>query len=170
MLLYLGARDVSLLDGGWHVWLEHGGVADTDEPPPKRARFEIAVQRGRRRTLAELRGGSLPAFIDTRSRAEYEGEIDEYLPRRGHLPGAVLVPFADLFDDRGRYVDRKTLLARLAPDLRGRRDRVAYCEVGVRAALFALLHEALTGEVIPVYDGSLMEWSLDPELPMETGL
>jgi 3-mercaptopyruvate sulfurtransferase SseA len=44
---------------------------------------------------------------------------------------------------------------------------VTYCEVGVRSCLFALLHELYTGQVIANFDGSIMEWALDMELPME---
>jgi 3-mercaptopyruvate sulfurtransferase SseA len=43
---------------------------------------------------------------------------------------------------------------------------VTYCEVGVRAAAVAVLHEALTGREAAAYDGSLMEWGLDPALPV----
>jgi 3-mercaptopyruvate sulfurtransferase SseA len=43
---------------------------------------------------------------------------------------------------------------------------VTYCEVGVRASLLALLHEIHAGQVVAVFDGSLMQWSLDPELPV----
>ncbi len=44
---------------------------------------------------------------------------------------------------------------------------VAYCEVGVRSCLFALLHEVYTGQIIANFDGSIMEWALDTQLPME---
>ncbi len=37
---------------------------------------------------------------------------------------------------------------------------VAYCEVGVRSCLFALLHEVYTGHIIANFDGSIMEWAL----------
>jgi thiosulfate/3-mercaptopyruvate sulfurtransferase len=164
MLLYLGARDVSLLDGGWTAWSEAGGTVSREVPVPSRGRFDMHFETGRRRTLGELREAYAvdpPLPIDTRSHAEFVGERDEYLPRRGRLPGAVLAPFADLFDGAGRY--------RAPPAVPGTGRKVAYCEVGVRAALFALLHEIHTGEVIPVYDGSVMEWSLHADLPMEIG-
>ncbi len=35
--------------------------------------------------------------------------------------------------------------------------KVSYCEVGVRASTFSLLHEIYIGEIIPVYDASVME-------------
>lgn len=100
--------------------------------------------------------------MDTRSPPEFGGEVDAYLPRRGRLPGATLAPFAGFFEESGRYAGSAGFASR-AP------GTAAYCEVGVRAALFALLHEVHTGQTIPIYDGSLMEWSLQPELPLEQG-
>lgn len=165
MLLYLGASDVSLLDGGWTAWLKVGGAAERETASPSRGRFEVRIDPRRRCTLAELLGAydadPPPLPIDTRSREEFLGEQDEYLPRRGRLPGAILAPFTELFDEDGSF--------RSPPPVPSTARKIAYCEVGVRAALFALLHEIHTGEVVPVYDGSIMEWSLHAELPMESG-
>lgn len=41
---------------------------------------------------------------------------------------------------------------------------MTYCEVGVRASTYALLLEAYTGRVLPVYDGS--EISGEKALPL----
>lgn len=171
MLLYLGARDVVLLDGGWNGWVAAGGAREASDVLPETGHMSVSLRWERRRTLSELRlahrMGVLPMLVDTRSRAEFEGEAQDYLPRRGHLPGAQLVPFADLFAGDGRYVPQGRYMAQLPPALRPARELVAYCEVGVRASLFALLHELYTGTVVPVYDGSLMEWSLQDDLPVE---
>ena len=79
------------------------------------------------------------------------------------------MPFTDLFDEAGSFVTKSVYLQRLPPEVRTAERCVAYCEVGVRSCLFALLHEIHTGEVVPVYDGSVMEWSLHDSLPMESG-
>jgi thiosulfate/3-mercaptopyruvate sulfurtransferase len=170
MLLYLGASDVYLLDGGWSSWLAQGGEVRAGTESPAHGHFTVRFQPQRRRTLPALRAwhrsGKMPVLVDSRSRAEFDGEIQEYLPRRGRLEGACLLPFADLFEPDGRYVAREQYLRTLPHEVRRATKLVAYCEVGVRASLFALLHEAYTGRVVAVYDGSIMQWALESDLPM----
>ncbi len=182
MLLYLGARSVALLDGGWAAWCAQGGPIADQHTPVVPARFCVAIQPERRWTQERLemayRAGRVPLLVDTRTPAEFAGECYDYLPRRGRLPGAILLPFDALFVDRHYYLDRQAYLAQLPtalhPDV-GRADfasprpgerLVAYCEVGVRASLAALLHEVHTGEVVGVFDGSLIEWALHADLPI----
>src|SRR5262249_10227295 len=111
----------------------------------------------------------VPCMVDTRSAPEFRGDCYQYIPRPGRLPASVLFDYEDLFQPDGTFVSRQQYLL-LAPDeiVSGRRFLV-YCEVGVRSATFALVHEAYTGQVVPVFDGSLMEWSLAPELPVLCG-
>lgn len=47
-----------------------------------------------------------------------------------------------------------------------RKPWIALCEVGVRSSLFCLLLELYCGQIIPNYDGSMMEWGLYRELPI----
>jgi thiosulfate/3-mercaptopyruvate sulfurtransferase len=170
MLLYLGASAVLLLDGGWSAWLALGGRSEVGAAQVQPGRFTVTVQRERRRTLLELRSmlasGTLPCFVDTRSAAEFDGAVQAYLPRRGHLPRATLVPFTTLFDAHDRFIGPVDYHTLLPPALQEASDIVAYCEVGVRASLFSLLHEIYTGQVVPVFDGSLMQWSLEADCPL----
>jgi thiosulfate/3-mercaptopyruvate sulfurtransferase len=171
MLLYFGAHEVRLLDGGWSGWVEASGPVETEEVMPAEGDMTIRLQPARRRTLRDLevayRHAELPLLIDTRSLAEYAAEVQDYLPRRGRLPGAHLLPFSDLFDARGRFLSRHAYVSRLSRALTENTDMVSYCEVGVRASLFALVHETFTGRIVSVYDGSIMEWGRHHDLPME---
>jgi len=135
--------------------------------------FTVAPQEERRWTRERLatahRQRRAPTLVDTRTVPAFDGGCYDYLPRKGRLPGAILFPFSALFAGPQRYVDRAAYQARLpaelqsedaeaspAPCVVGRR-LVAYCEVGVRASLMALMHEAYTGDVVEVFDGSLIE-------------
>ncbi len=187
MLLYFGASEVYLLDGGWSAWLKQGGAVEVDTAAPRHGKFAVCLQPNRRRILSELKqayhSGRLPTLVDTRSRAEFAGDGQEYLSRRGRLPSAMNVPFIDLFDPEGHFIGRERYLEQIlrslrlgdgAPELlpaevRGAPELVAYCEVGVRASLFAMLHEAYTAQVVPVYDGSLVQWAHEVDLPMLAG-
>jgi thiosulfate/3-mercaptopyruvate sulfurtransferase len=174
MLAYVGAREVYLLDGGLPAWLDRGGQTTTEPTRVGSATFHIDMQPHRRIDLHHLRrvlsGASPPVLVDTRSTEEYVGNADEYLPRRGHLPGALSLPFTELHDDDDCFLSREAYLDRLPEPARERSDIVAYCEVGVRAGTFALLHEVYTGQAVSVFDGSLMEWSLDRGLPLVLGI
>lgn len=169
-LLYFGARTVLLLDGGWDGWMALGGPIEVGSVTPEPGRFPVEFQEDRRARLDELKAltyaGQLPQFVDARSRPEFDGYLHDYLPRRGRLPGAALVPFEDLFDASGEYITAHRYRDIVPVALREARRLVTYCEVGVRASLLALLHEIHLGEVAAVFDGSLMQWGLDPGLPV----
>lgn len=171
MLLYYGASSISLLDGGWSGWLQVGGAEERSITAPKRGHFPVRIQPQRRVLLARLKQayviGKMPLLVDTRSRAEYIGQCYDYQPRKGRLPAALHLPYIDFFDEAGHFVDRDHYLQRLPAAVRQAEYIVACCEVGVRSALFALLHEYYTGQIVANFDGSVMQWALDETLPME---
>jgi thiosulfate/3-mercaptopyruvate sulfurtransferase len=172
MLLYLGARAVSLLDGGWQGWRYADGATERSVAKLDPGQFVVDPQRSRRRTLSDLitedDASARLVLVDTRTPAEFEGRRHRYQPRMGHLPAAVLIPFTDLFQPSGMYIDQAMYEGRVPKEVHRATHLIAYCEVGVRACTFALLHEAYTDVVVPVYDGSIMEWSLNPDLPVRT--
>jgi thiosulfate/3-mercaptopyruvate sulfurtransferase len=173
MLLYWGLSDVYLLDGGWTAWLKQGGSGDTSTALPLHGQFHIHAQEHRRVYLRQLKQDfqrqSMPLLVDTRSRAEFLGLGNTYQPRMGRLPQAIHLPNTELFENTGYFVTKEVYLQRLPEKIRSAEYCVAYCEVGVRSCLFALLHEVYTGQIVSNYDGSIMEWALEWSLPMERG-
>jgi len=175
-LLYWGAAEVWLLDGGFQAWradparpVETGAPRET--PPGD---FVLRVRAERRIETAALKAAldaKSTALLDARTPAEFAGETMSGQKRGGHLPGARLVPEKSLYDKEGRYVgaDELRRLVRLGPDEEnGSGGRpVTYCTGGVRSALLAVLLEARLGILAANYDGSLWEWSADPSLPLE---
>lgn len=188
MLLYFGVKNVMLLNGGWSAWLNFGGAAEqgagaTDKASrsePKKTQFQILLDPRRKMSCEALarrwQVQDMPELIDTRSIEEFRGESYDYQPRPGRLHNAHFFDYTKMFkeDASGAFAEQGTVVlnraevqaqarSSLSP---GCANAVAYCEVGVRAALYALLHEVYTGEIMPVFDGSIMEWSAHKALPV----
>ncbi len=171
MLLYLGAEKIFLLDGGWSVWLNADGETEFGAATKRKAGdFRIDIHEKRRVMFAQLKeslqDNSLPLMVDTRTHNEFAGRCYDYQPRKGRLPNSLLIPFKDLFAENGLFISKEPFLERCAQQINGADNIVTYCEVGVRAAAFALMYEMYTGKVVPVFDGSVMQWAYDHELPM----
>lgn len=168
MLLYLGARQVYILDRGWKDWVSSGAAVEVGESSdPHSGEFKVDLDHRRRIKHDELFNNPdikrLPLMIDTRTAAEFHGDCYDYQPFKGKLPNSILFPFADLFETDGSFVNKERYLKITPSDILKAQKKVSYCEVGVRAATFALLHEIYTGEIIPVYDGSIIEWGWNLE-------
>lgn len=174
MFAYLGAPHVSILNGGFPAWLDAEFPVEQGVKAARRGSFEISLRPERRCITADLvvklNTDEFPLLIDTRSPKEFAGGLFWYQPRTGRIPGSRLLPFDAVFQPDGKHFVSAQEYATLLPESFASAKSVAtYCEVGVRAATVALLHEVYTGQVLRVYDGSMIEWSIDSRLPVERG-
>lgn len=172
-LLYLGHKNVYILDGGWPAW------SAANEPETGAAAAipagDFAIKRDARyrATTAALSASiaadaaKRPALLDTRERAEYEGKVKYGESRGGHLPGATHLWWADLIGADGAIPGKSALTKRLkAQGITKDRAVVAYCTGGVRsgfafAVLYALGYDAQN------YDASMWDWTAQSALPLE---
>lgn len=172
-LEYLGHDRVAILDGGAAAWRAAGLPIEAGAPRPAPAGHFRPVVRpdvvaSRDWVNAHLDDPSV-GLLDARSAAEYSGEQpEEGVSRPGHLPGALLLDWHTLMDG-GRFKSADDLRGLLrTAGLKPGQTAVTYCRVGTRASLlyFALRY---LGQPVRLYDGSLNEWSADPELPVVRG-
>ena len=95
-----GARDVSILDGGFPAWKAEGRPVETGEPSAARA----APLHGPTRpaAVADLPDGARrrcetgsAQVVDARPADRFRGEAPEPRPgvRSGHMPGSLNLPF-----------------------------------------------------------------------------
>jgi thiosulfate/3-mercaptopyruvate sulfurtransferase len=168
VLEYYGHQRVRVLNGGLGKWRREGRPLEIAAPTIAPRRFE---PRGRRELIAtapELQaslGRPEACLIDSRSPAEYAGAARG--PRDGHIPGAANVDWASTLNRDGTVKDADALralfaAAGLAPD----RTAVVYCTSGTRSSHTYLALRLIGHARIRNYDGSWMEWSTTPALPV----
>ncbi len=165
---------VAILAGGMRAWREAGGPVETGAGAPRAATFyPVTFDESLRARAADVArvvetGGA--ALLDGRSRAFFEGrEKSGQAQRAGRLPGAVHVDHAQAFDPAtGRLKPLPELQALFAPVPDA--PVVSYCNTGHLASTnWFILSELLGRPDVTLYDGSMSEWTADPERPVETG-
>jgi thiosulfate/3-mercaptopyruvate sulfurtransferase len=167
---YLGlGKQVSLLDGGFEAWRADGRAVTTDAPEVKRGtitphpRMELVVDAAW--VSANLNKPRV-AIVDARAPEFYTGASAGRMPRAGHIPSAVNVPFSTLADASNKLKDSATLRKILAEAGIKQGDQiVSYCHIGQQASLVYFVAKYL-GYDARLYDGSFEDWSKRPELPV----
>ena len=174
LLRLFGHERVAVLDGGFALWaaeqrpLESGAtaapVAQTFKPA-----FRSALLATQDEVLTVAEGGD-GVLIHALSPAMFSGEERAALPRAGRIPGSVNVPFYEIYQQDGRLKsasELRDIFAAVGVDQRGVRT-ITYCGGGIAASSDALAL-AQIGVEAAVYDGSLVEWSANTSLPLQTG-
>ena len=189
-LRYHGLDKVRLLDGG-RKKVEAEGLQLTTHPAGH-PRGSIRVPQGTREELRAYRDDVLRAvgdgggtrspvstgLVDVRSPEEYRGELaapahlpQEAAQRKGHIPGAVNIPWGQAVAEDGTFKAPEELSRLYADkDIRPDREVIAYCRIGERSShTWFVLHELLGYPSVRNYDGSWTEYGSLVGVPIETG-
>lgn len=175
-LRVMGASDVRVLDGGLPAWERAGlPLASGPVPPPTERHFTARVRLDLVRSLGDMRRAlesGKAQILDARPGPRFRGEVDEPRPglRRGHMPGARNLPFADVLTAEGLLRPAKELRAVFeAAAINLRKPLIATCGSGISAAVLALALARLGIEHCAVYDGSWAEWGARSDTPIVVG-
>lgn len=174
MLLWMGHREVAVLDGGVTAWQAAGGALDDAAPA---AATGTAYAIASKASMPTIDVAALQAalgrvrLLDARAPERFRGEVEPLDPVAGHIPGALNRPFKDNLDAQGRFLAPNALRTAFAPLLAGRPpgEVVHQCGSGVTAChnLLAMEAAGLAGSVL--YPGSWSEWCADPARPVARG-
>ena len=174
MFRFFGHEEVAVLDGGLPKWVAEGHPIDDMPPVPKTRHFTprlnwLLLRNANQVAQASTGGGE--QIVDARSGARFRGEIEEPRAglRRGHIPGAVNVPFNRVLNPDGslRSVDELRDRFQVAGvDLA--RPVATSCGSGITAAILNLALHRLGHPAHALYDGSWSEWGGDESRPIET--
>ena len=172
MLRAMGFDAAAVLDGGFAKWKAEGRPVSTQPPQAAPTTFPSQPREGVFVAKHDVKAalGSAVRLINALSADEHAGRVSR-TPRPGRIPGSGNVPAASLVDPAtGAYRSLDELRSRLhaagALDAPG---VIAYCGGGIAATSVAFTLLRLGAPHVAVYDGSLVDWSSDPAMPMETG-
>ena len=173
-----GHPDVRLLDGGRMLWERQGLPLETETPNRPVTEYvaepqDLSIRAFRDDVLAGL--GS-DALVDVRSVDEYTGRLtapaglpQEGGRQRGHIPGAVSIPWNRAVTRDGTFrTDAE--LREIYADFLGNPDQrvVTYCRIGERSShTWFVLHELLGQPNVVNYDGSWVEYGSLIGVPVE---
>ena len=182
-LKYAGLDNVRLLDGG-RKKVEAAGLPLTAEAPIAR-QGNITLPSTTRHALRTFRNDVLAAIdepghasVDVRSPEEYRGELaapahlpQERAQRKGHIPGAVNVPWAKAVAEDGTFKSDEELAALYAgKGVTSDKDVTVYCRIGERSShTWFVLSELLGYPNVRNYDGSWTEYGSLVGVPIEIG-
>src|SRR5262245_43993024 len=172
MLRAFGFDQAAVLNGGWHKWTLEGRPVSTElcSYPPAHftARLRPELIANKREVLAAIRDSDT-CLINALTAEDYAGTT-AYYGRPGHIPSSINVPTVALVDPvTHAYLPAEQLRAKFAAVGALDRSRViTYCGGAIAACSDAFVLTLLGATNVAVYDGSLLEWTPDPTLPIET--
>lgn len=170
----MGHATVFVLDGGLPRWIDDGHAVESGWREYPHGEFKAHPRADLIAGLDSVRDaleGDLGQVVDARPVGRFSGETPEPRPglRRGHMPGAINVPWSTMVD-KGTLLPAawlKEVFDRAGVDLA--KPVITTCGSGVSACVLALALARLGKEDVSVYDGSWSEWGGRPETPVVTG-
>ncbi len=171
--MHHGGVDCAILNGGIERWEEEGRpMTDQATPSPAPGSFTtrddwLRGYAGQDDVLAGVDAADI-CLVDALSRDSFDGTSDGYGPRKGHITSAVNVPMSGFVTGntaRFREADEIESLLRDSGLLTAPRV-ITYCGGAIAATVDAFALALFGHDDVAVYDGSLMEWTADPQLPM----
>lgn len=174
-LKFIGHGQQAILDGGFKAWTAdpHRPVKTGASTPKSAAAYPVVAQQALRSTadstLVAARSKQA-SLVDARGPSYFEGrEKSAEAARAGHIPGAIQRDYAGAFEPGSGKLKVAGELAQLYAVV-PQGPVVSYCNTGHSAAAnWFVLSEILGRDEVALYDGSMTDWTQDPDRPVATG-
>ena len=170
MLRWIGFDQAALLDGGLNAWTAAGGELSTNPAARTPRTLSVNLRPDLFANQDEVRASiddKSTRLIDALPEIHYRGEWTMY-DQPGHIPGAINIPTTTLFDESGHFRPEEEMAGLFGDSWDAR--NITYCGGGIAASVDAFVLTRLGFTDVAVYDGSLEEWTSNPNNPMDIDL
>jgi thiosulfate/3-mercaptopyruvate sulfurtransferase len=169
-LEFFGHNDVHILNGGFNAWTAAGLPTTQNAEAAQPGNFKMKQRRDLLATaedVLERLGNKDTVLIDTRSDAEYTGELVR-AARGGRIPGAIHLEWTQNLDEAG-FLKNADVLTKMyaAKGILPEKEAIPYCQGGYRAAHTYLALRLIGYPRVRNYLGSWGEWGNRMDLPLE---
>ena len=169
-----GHNNVSILDGGFAAWRDYApgnietGAFVAPEPGNFVAKFNPEFYIGTSDVAAFATNPGQALLVDGRTDEQfYSGGKHPKAARAGRIPSAVLMDQDKAYSLDGNRLKSRDELALIYSDL-GDKTIVSYCNTGHWAATnWFVMSEILGQKNVKLYDGSMVEWTANSDLPLD---
>jgi thiosulfate/3-mercaptopyruvate sulfurtransferase len=175
-----GHQKIVLIDGGRKKWELDGRPLSTDAVSRPATSYtaqeaDLSIRAFRDDTVAAI---GVKNLIDVRSPGEFAGQLgapahlpQENAQRRGHVPGAINIPWSKAANEDGTFKSDAELAELYAgAGFDDSKESIAYCRIGERSShTWFVLSELLGKKNVKNYDGSWLEYGTLIGVPIELG-
>jgi thiosulfate/3-mercaptopyruvate sulfurtransferase len=170
-LRYAGLENIAVLDGAFNKWMSEKKPVSKDMvkamPSSYKPKWNMGILASREYVMKMLKKATL---VDARMPEFFFGVAKlDFVKKAGHIPGATDLPSGWIFTKEGTFKTKQDL-ADMAGGVLGKgtsKEIIVYCDTGkVCSGWWFTLSEVLGYENVKNYDGSMEDWTKDPQAPV----
>jgi len=162
-----GCENVKIVDGGITAMKDIGVDVKADIKAPEKSDIEVTELDQSHDIMTEELQKNYGEYtiVDTRTPKEYDGAVLYDEAQGGRLPGAVNIPYTELFQSDGTLKDNDAITKMFEEKGIKKDDKVVtYCTGGIRSAYVQLVLEMCGYEYTYNYGQSFWRWAVVGEV------
>ena len=162
-----GCENVKIVDGGITAMKDIGVDVKADIKAPEKSDIEVTELDQSHDIMTEELQKNYGEYtiVDTRTPKEYDGAVLYDEAQGGRLPGAVNIPYTELFQSDGTLKDNDSITKMFEEKGIKKDDKVVtYCTGGIRSAYVQLVLEMCGYEYTYNYGQSFWRWAVVGEV------
>ena len=172
-LKYAGIGNAAVLDGGFNKWVKEKKPVTTTAARPKAQSYTGKVNPDMVATKSYVMSNlGKVILVDVREPAFYTGEKKlDFVAKPGHIKGAVNLPTLQVFNADGTFKSKQELANMAVPVVGDQTSKeiITYCDTGRFCSAWTVILMDLGYKKVRNYEGSMEEWSKEPNAPVVTG-